>query len=233
MASAWSRRRRERRMYEVLPLDGERERGTMPQRSPSEGVLATLKGTTPGDLEGDLPCDPGGEENVESKRACKASEDDVACFDDPNNLKALTWPPKESVGWHNRNETTTHLHQSWSRPVFVFEVHREGTHAVLGESKSKSNWPSHSCHAWSRTSSLLPAPLLAVSHFVDYVDFEFLPTAPSSTSLLPFVFVGLPLPTPANPLPLAGSDLASCMDAAPGPINAAPPPHLPRPLLLL
>src|SRR6266581_6209421 len=112
MASAWSRRRRERRMYEVLPLDGERERGTMPQRSPSEGMLATLKGTTPGDLEGDLPCDPGGEENVESKRACKASEDDVACFDTPNNLKALTWPPKESVGWHNRNETTTHLPQS-------------------------------------------------------------------------------------------------------------------------
>ncbi len=36
----------------------------------------------------------------------------MACFDDPNNLKALTWPPKESVGWHNRNETTTHLHQS-------------------------------------------------------------------------------------------------------------------------
>ena len=42
-------------MHEALPLDGERERGTMPQRSPSEGVLATLKGVTPGDLEGDLP----------------------------------------------------------------------------------------------------------------------------------------------------------------------------------
>ena len=129
-------------MYEALPLDGERECGTMPQRSPSEGVLATLKGTTPGDLEGDLPCDPGGEENVESKRACKASEDDVACFDAPNNLKALTWPPKESVGWHNRNETTTHLHQSTivssrCRGVDPFSslrsIDREGTHAVLVE----------------------------------------------------------------------------------------------------
>ena len=39
--------------------------------------------------------DPGGEENVKSKRACKASKDDMACFDEPNNLKALTWPPKE------------------------------------------------------------------------------------------------------------------------------------------
>ncbi len=53
MASAWSRRRRESRMYEALPLERERERGTMPRGSPSEGVLATLKGTTAGDLEGD------------------------------------------------------------------------------------------------------------------------------------------------------------------------------------
>ena len=40
-------------------------------------MLTTLKGTTSGDLEGGLPCDPRGEENVESKRACKASEDDM------------------------------------------------------------------------------------------------------------------------------------------------------------
>ena len=38
---------------------------------------STLKGTTSGDLEGGLPCDPRGEENVELKRACKASEDDM------------------------------------------------------------------------------------------------------------------------------------------------------------
>ena len=46
-------------------------------------MLATLKGTTPGDLEGNLPWDPGGEENVELKRACKASKDDVAGIDAP------------------------------------------------------------------------------------------------------------------------------------------------------
>ena len=66
----------------------------------------------------------------------------MACFDDPNNLKALTWPPKESVGWHNRNETTTHLHQSTivssrCRGVDPFSslrsIDREGTHAVLVE----------------------------------------------------------------------------------------------------
>ncbi len=59
----------------------------MPQQSPSEGELATLKGTSPGDLEGDIPWDHGGEENVESKKACKASEDDVG-FDARN--KPLT-----------------------------------------------------------------------------------------------------------------------------------------------
>ena len=76
-------------MHEALPLEGERvvetlprkhrcvhealsledkcdsERGTMPRGSPSEGKLTTSKGTTPGELEGDLPWDPGGEENVE------------------------------------------------------------------------------------------------------------------------------------------------------------------------
>ena len=50
---------------EVAAPEGERERGTMPPQSPSEGVLATLHGTFPGDLEGDMPLDPGGEENVE------------------------------------------------------------------------------------------------------------------------------------------------------------------------
>jgi len=84
-----------RRMHEALPLERERERGTMPRGSPREGVLVTLKGTTPGDLEGNLPWDPGGEENVELKRACKASKDDVAGIDTRN--KTLAWPPDESV----------------------------------------------------------------------------------------------------------------------------------------
>jgi len=47
-----------------------------------------------------------------------------------------------------------------------------------------------------------------------------------STSLLPSVEP--PLPTPAEPSPLAGSDLASRMDgAAPGSVNATPPPQQP------
>jgi hypothetical protein len=62
-------------MYDALPI----ECGMMPRGSPSKGMLTTLKGTTTtsGDLEGGLPCDPRGEENVELKRACKASEDDM------------------------------------------------------------------------------------------------------------------------------------------------------------
>jgi hypothetical protein len=43
-----------RRVYEALPLEGEREHGTVPQQSLSEGVLATLRGTISGDLEGDM-----------------------------------------------------------------------------------------------------------------------------------------------------------------------------------
>jgi len=106
--------RKRRRVHEALPLEGERERGTMPQQSPCNGVLATLKGTTPGDLEGDLPWDPGEEETVESKRVCKASEHDMAGFDARN--KPLTWPPKELVGWHHRNKATTHHYPNPTLP---------------------------------------------------------------------------------------------------------------------
>jgi len=57
--------RKGRRIHEALPLEGERERGTMPRGSLSEGASTTLKGTTPGDHE--VPWDPGGGENVEHK----------------------------------------------------------------------------------------------------------------------------------------------------------------------
>jgi len=143
-------------MHEALPLEGEREHGTMPQQSPCEGVLAILKGTTPGDLEWDLPWDPG-RENVESKRACKASEDDVAGFDARN--RPLTWPPKELVGWHHRNKATTHLYPypilpSHRREVDSsrLEAHREGQRRSWEIRKTDNKapiwWSSHtSCAA--------------------------------------------------------------------------------------
>ena len=53
------------RVHGALPLEGKRECSTMPQQSPCVGESAASKGIAPGDLEGDLPWDPGGEENVE------------------------------------------------------------------------------------------------------------------------------------------------------------------------
>ena len=64
-----------------LPLEGERERGTMPRGSPSEGELVTLKGTTPGGLEGDLPWESGilGERRTSSTKSTRRCKNGARC----------------------------------------------------------------------------------------------------------------------------------------------------------
>jgi hypothetical protein len=160
-------------LHEALPLEGERERGTMPRENPRKGISITWEGTTPGDLE--VLWDPGDKENNE------------------HEAKA---PPQE------RPHTLTHIPSSQvpiplsrRRHVF-FKAHREGTRAVLRESKSKSNlneservttrnkppFGRQTCltRGHARTLrrglsesllALLPAPLIAVPQYVDYVDF--------------------------------------------------------------
>jgi hypothetical protein len=114
-------------MHEALPLEGERKRGTMPRESPCEGVLVTLKGTTPSDLE--VPWDPGGDENIEHEVDAPPQERHAVwchgvCIADRAmscrgacggamrlcgtqvNLKSN---PEESVRPHHHDKASTHL----------------------------------------------------------------------------------------------------------------------------
>jgi len=121
------------RLHEVLPLEGERECSTMPQKSPCEGMSITLKGTTPGDLE--MPWDPGGEENVEHEvNAPPQERDTVSCRGACMASCAMSCrgaygsamkfcgtrvksKPEESVKPHYHRKAVTHL---CIRPILPF-----------------------------------------------------------------------------------------------------------------
>jgi len=82
--------RKGRHMHGALPLEGERERGTMPRESLCKGVLITLKSTTPGDLE--VPWDPGGEERRTSgMKSTRRQKSNVAGIDTRCGVVVLAW----------------------------------------------------------------------------------------------------------------------------------------------
>ncbi len=164
-------------------------------------------------LKGTLPCDPGGEGNVESKRACKASEDPQQnTYLATQRISRLAQPQRN---YHAPAPIT--IVSSRCLGVDPFSSLKSIERArrpswVLGESKS------HSCHARSRS---LLAPLLAVSpsttvcRLLVSADGPQLPRLATATlhdhSVNgPFIHLSAP-----------------CMDAAPGPVNAAPPPQQP------
>ena len=104
-------------VYEALLLEGEHECGTMPQQSLCEGALATLKAIAPGDLEGDLPWDPGGEENIEHKVDVPLQGQHSVWHHGACMTGQIVWlqgaqvgsGPGESVKEH-QNEATTYLY---------------------------------------------------------------------------------------------------------------------------
>jgi hypothetical protein len=116
------------RVHGALPLEGKRECSTMPQQSPCVGELAALKGIAPNDLEGDLPWDPGGEENIEHKVDARPQERHTAWHRNACTTGRMVWRhgaevgsgPEESVKEHH-NKVTTHLYRGVD--PFPLEAH--------------------------------------------------------------------------------------------------------------
>ena len=156
-------------VYEALPLEGKCKCGMMPQQSLCEGALAALKAIAPGDLEGDLPWDPGEEENVKHKvNTPLQGQHSVwhrgACITGQVVWLQGAWVgsgPGESVKEH-QNEATTYLYPysflpSYYRGVdpFWLEAHQTGQRPLVegGRKMNKTAvWPFESHHTCDKHS---------------------------------------------------------------------------------